>query len=227
MLTPKKKLTRREMKQDKLVTTWFKLTDYLSEHSREVAMAVGGVVLVVGLFLLYNWMKTRDDLNASEKFVQARAEYNKQNYLAAIPLLEQLVNEYSGTQSAGIATIYLANAYMHTKDYANAEKFYKKYLDDVDDDPILSISAAYGLAATHEERGDYTKAAALYEQAASAHDESYRAPELLISAARCFKQAGQNEGTRRVLQKLLDKYPKSALAEEAKLLMAETGQTSS
>ncbi|MGH7597583.1 MAG: tetratricopeptide repeat protein [bacterium] len=227
MLTPKKKLTRREMKQDKLVTAWFKLTDYLSEHSRELAMAVGGVVLVIGLFFLFNWMKTRDEVNVSEKFVQARVEYNKQNYTAAIPLLEQLVNEYSGTKSAGIATIYLANAYMHTKDYANAEKFYKKYLDDFDDDPILSISAAYGLAATHEERGDYAKAAMLYEQAGNKHDESYRAPELLISAARCFKLAGQNEGAHRALQQLLDKYPKSALAEEAKLLMAETGQASS
>jgi TolA-binding protein len=215
------------MKQDKLVTTWLKFADYLSEHTLKLAMAVGGIVLVAGIFFFLNWMKTRGELNASEKLVQARTEYNKQNYVAVIPLLEQLVNEYSGTQSAGIATIYLANAYMHTKDYANAEKFYKKYLDDVDDDPILSISAAYGLAATHEERGDYAKAAALYEQAANEHDESYRAPELLISAARCFKQAGQNEGARRALQKLLDQYPKSALAEEAKLLMAETGQTSS
>jgi TolA-binding protein len=123
--------------------------------------------------------------------------------------------------------IYLANAYMHTKDHANAEKFYKKYLDDVDDDPILSVSAAYGLAATHEERGDYAKAATLYEEAANTYGESYRAPQLLISAARCFKQAGQVEGAWRALQKLLDKYPKSALAEEAKLLMAETGQASS
>ncbi len=227
MLTPKKKLTRREMKQDKLVTTWFKVTDYLSEHSRELTMAVGGGVLVVALFFLFNWMKARDELNASEKFVQARTEYNKQNYFAAIPLLEKFVNEYGGTPSAGLATIYLANAYMHNKDYANAEKFYKQYLDDVDDDPILSISAAYGLAATYEERGDYAKAAGLYEEAASQHDDSYRAPQLLISAARCFKQAGQAEGARRALQKLIDKYPKSALAEEAKLLMAEAGQASS
>jgi TolA-binding protein len=227
MLTPKKKLTRREMKQDKLVTTWFKISDYLSEHFRELAMAVGGVVLVVALIFWFKWMKTRDEINASENLVQARTEYNKQDFAAAIPLLEKLVNEYSGTKSAGLGTIYLANAYMHTKDYANAEKYYKKYLDDVDDDPILSMSAAYGLADTHEERGEYAKAAPLYEEAANKYEESYRAPQFLISAARCFKQAGQTEGARRALQKLLDKYPKSALAEEAKLLMAETGQASS
>jgi TolA-binding protein len=100
-------------------------------------------------------------------------------------------------------------------------------LDDADDDPILSVSAANGLAATHEERGDFAKAAKLYEEAANKCAESYRAPQLLISAARCFKQAGQAEGARRALQKLLDKYPKSTHAEEAKLLMAESGQASS
>jgi TolA-binding protein len=227
MLTPKKKLTRREMKEDKLVTTWFKFNDYLTAHAREAAIAVGGVILVAGLFFLFNWLKTRDEQYAAAKFAQARAEYNKPNYTAAIPLLEKLVNDYGGTHSGGLGAIYLANAYMQTKDYANAEKFYQKYLDDADDDPILSVSAAYGLAATHEERGDYAKAAKLFEDAANKYGDSYRAPQLLICAARCFKQAGQAEGTRRALQKLLDKYPKSALAEEAKLLMAETGQASS
>lgn len=227
MLTPKKKLTRREMKEDKLVTTWFKITDYLTQHVREVAMAVGGIILVIGLFFLFNWMKTRDEQNAAVQFAQARIEYNAQNYTAAIPLLEKLVNDHGGTQSAGLGMVYLANAYMLTKDYVNAEKYYKRYLDDVDDDPILSMSAAYGLAATHEERGDYAKAAALYEKAARKYDESYRAPQFLMSAARCFKQAGQAESARRVLQALLDKYPKSAQADEAKLLMAETGRASS
>ncbi|MDZ7292877.1 MAG: tetratricopeptide repeat protein [candidate division KSB1 bacterium] len=223
MLKPKKKLTRREIKQDKLVTTWFKINDYLNRHYREVILGAMGVVLVIGLIILFRHLKSRDEQIASEKFVQARAEYNNQNYEVAIPILEKLVGEYGGTSSAGIARIYLANAYMLKKDYANAEKFYQQYLDQNHDDPILGASAAYGLAATHEERGDYAKAAKLYEEAANTYAKSYRAPQLLITAARCYKQAGQPEGARRALQKLLDKYPKSGLIEDAKLLLAETG----
>jgi TolA-binding protein len=176
---------------------------------------------------LFNYLKGKDEQEASEKFAQARTEYNQQNYTASIPLLEKLVTDYGSSKSAGLATIYLANAYMQTKDYANAEKYYQKYLDDMDNDPILSVSAAFGLAASHEDRGDFAKAAKLYEEAAQKYDDSYRAPQLLMSAARCFKQAGQAEGVRRTLQRLIDKYPKSALLEEAKQLMAETGQASS
>jgi len=227
MLTPKKKLTKREIKQDKLVTTWFKVNDWLRQHTREVVMIVGGVALVIGLLIFFNWMKTSDEQNAAEKLAQARAEYNKSNYTAAIPILEKLVSEYGGSQSTGMAMIYLANAYMHTKDYANAEKYYNKYLDDGDNDPILAISAAFGVAATYEERGEFAKAATLYDKAANEYDASYRAPQLLMSAARCYKQANQAEPARRALQKLIDKYPKSNLVEDAKLLLAETGQASS
>jgi TolA-binding protein len=227
MLTPKKKLTKREIKQDKLVTTWFKVNDWLRQHSREVAMIAGGVALVIGLLIFFNWMKAGDEQEAAVKLAQARAEYNKSNYTAAIPILEKLVSEYGGASSSGMAMIYLANAYMHTKDYANAEKYYSKYLAEGDDDPILAVSAAFGAAATYEERGEFAKAATLYEKAANDHADSYRAPQLLMSAARCYKQANQAEPARRAWQRLIDKYPKSNLVEDAKLLLAETGQANS
>jgi TolA-binding protein len=227
MLTPKKKLSRREIKEDKLVTAWFKLSDWVVQHTREILMAVAGVAAVMALIFFFNWMKTRDEQNAAEKLVQARAEYNQSNYTAAIPILEKLVSEYGGTKSSGMATIYLANAYMQTRDYANAEKYYKKYLDDGDNDPILRVSAAFGVAATYEERGDFAKAAKLFDEAANDYDDSYRAPQLLMNAARCYKQANQVEPARRALQKLIEKYPKSNLVEDAKLLLAEAGQASS
>jgi TolA-binding protein len=227
MLAPKKKLSKREMKEDKLVTTWFKVNDWLAQHTRELIIGVGAVVVLAGGFLFFNWMVARDEQNAAEKFAQARAEYNKQNYTGAIPVLEKLVSEYDGTPSAGLAMIYLANAYLQTKDYVNAEKYYQRYLDDGAGDPILAVSAAFGVAATYEERNESAKAAKLYEDAANEYADSYRAPELLIRAARCYKQAGQAEGAHRALQTLIDKYPKSNLVEEAKLLMAETGRASS
>lgn len=227
MLTPKKQLSRREMKEDKLVTTWVKATNWLDQHLREVLMAAGGVIVVIGLIVLFNWMKTRDEQNASEKLAQARAEYNKSNYTAAIPVLEKLVSDFGNTQSGSMAMIYLANAYMQTKDYANAEKYYKKYLDDGNADPILQVTAAAGAAATLEERGEFAKAAKMYEEAANDFSDSYRAPQLLLYAARSYKQANQLEAARQALQKLIDKYPKSTLLEDAKMLLAETGQASS
>jgi TolA-binding protein len=227
MLKPKKKLTRREMKQDKLVTAWFKVYDYLERHTREIFYVIVGITVVAAAIFFLQRSKAQAEQDASAEFARAKSGYAKQSYAAAIDILKNVVSNYSGTKSAGLATIYLANAYMQTKDYANAETYYQKYLDDDDSDPILSMAAAAGLAATHEERGNYAQAAKFYEDAANEHDNSYKAPQLLMNAGRCFKLAGEPAGARRVLQKLIDKYQKSDLVDEAKLLLAEVGEASS
>jgi predicted negative regulator of RcsB-dependent stress response len=225
MLMPKKKLTRREIKQDKLVTAWFKVSDYIAQHSRELLLALAGIIVVIGMVAWYNYRASQDDQNASGEFVRARSEYTKQNYSEAIKILESLIGEYNGTKSAGMAKLYLANAYMQTKDFANAEKYYSKYLDEEGNKSILSIAAAAGLAATQEERGNYAQAGTMYETAASDYEKSYRAPELLMRAGQCFKLAGDSQNAHRVLKKLVDKHPKSELVEDAKMLMAEAGKT--
>jgi TolA-binding protein len=94
-------------------------------------------------------------------------------------------------------------------------------LDDYDDDDILSVAAAAGVAATFVERGEHAKAAELYEKAAREYDNSYRAPELLLDAARSYRAAQNLDAARRVLGTLLDKYPDSRFSEDAKLLQAE------
>ena len=226
MLMPKKKLTRREIKQDKLVTTWFKVYDYITQHSRELLLALAGVIVVIGAVAWYNYRTSQDEQNASGELVRARSEYTKQNYSETIKILENLVSQYNGTKSANLATLYLANAYMQTKDFANAEKYYRIYFDKKGSEPILGVAAAAGLAATQEERGNYAQAAQMYETAANDYEKSYRAPELLMRAGLCFKLAGDSKGVHRVLQRLIDKYPKSALVEDAKLLMAEVGEIS-
>jgi TolA-binding protein len=227
MLKPKKKLTRREIKEDKLVTTWFKATEYLEQHVREALYILAGVVVVIVGIVLYNRSKVEAEESASVEFARAKTEYTNRNYAAAIDILKNVITNYSGTKSATVAIIYLANAYMQNKDYENAGKYYRQYLDDEGDDPILSVAAAAGVAATFDERGNYAEAAKLYEKAANDFEDSYRAPQLLMSAARCYKLTGQPEGVRRVGQNLLDKYPKSGLADEVKLLMAEAGEARS
>lgn len=226
MLMPKKKLTRREIKQDKLVTTWFKAYDYMAQHSRELLLVLAGVIAVAGAVAWYNYRSSQDEQNASGELARARSEYTKQNYAEAIKILENLVSQYNGTESADMATLYLANAYMQTKDFANAEKYYRNYIEKKGKEPILGVAAAAGLAATQEERGNYAEAAKMYESTANDFDKSYRAPELLMRAGLCFKLAGDSNGVHRVLQKLIDKYPKSGLVEDAKMLRAEAGETS-
>ncbi len=224
MLKPQKRLTRAEkkhMKEDKLVTFWFKAIEWIEQYQQYLLGGIVAVVLIVaGVYWFKNY-KAGQEQNASVMFANAKRLYDSQNYNAAVDSLVRMTNAYNGTPSAGVGTVYLANAFMFKKDYKVAEDYYRKYLDDYGDDPILSAAASAGIAATFDERGDFAKAAGLYETAAKEFSESYRAPQLLMDAARCYRLAQKGDAALKALAELVEKYPKSKFVEEAKLMQAE------
>jgi TolA-binding protein len=209
------------MKEDKLVTAWFKTIDYVEHNSKNFLFGLAAVMLLAGGGYYYKWHLQQEEQQASVLFATGKQAFDNQNFDAAIDSLGKLTNKYSGTASASVGTVYLANAFMQKKDYATAERYYRMYLDDYNDDDILSIAAAAGVAASFEERGEHARAAELYEKAAREYDTSYRAPDLLLDAARSHRAAQNLDAARRVLGTLLEKYPDSRVSEEAKLLQAE------
>lgn len=221
MLKPQKRLSKRELKQDKLVTAWFKVNDFVSHHSRDLLLGVIAVVVLVAGVLWYNSYQKSQENVASVLLAHGKNSYEKQQVQAAIDTLLKLVNNYSGTPSAAVGTVYLANAFFQKKAYADAEKYYRQYLDDYGDDPILRIAAATGIAATYDERGDFAKAGELYEKAAKENRDSFRAPELYLQAARCYHLSKKSTEAARALALLLKEYPEAKQVEEAKLLQAE------
>lgn len=224
MLKPQKRLSRvekQQMKEDKLVTFWFKAIEWIEQYQQYVLGGVAAVVVIIAGVFFYKNYKAGQEQQAAVQFANAKRLYDSQNYNAAVDTLVRLTNDYSGTQNAGVGTIYLANAFMFKKDYPVAERYFRTYLDDYDDDPILSAAASAGIAATFDERGDFAKAAELYEQAAKKFSESYRAPQFLMDAARCYRLAQKDDNALKALTQLVEKYPKSKFVEEAKLMQAE------
>ncbi len=224
MLKPQKRFTRvekKQMKEDKLVTFWFKAIEWIDQYQQYVLGGLAAIIILIAGVFFYKNYKSGQEQHAAVQFANAKQLYDSQNYNAAVDTLVRLTNDYSGTASACVGTVYLANAFMFKKDYPVAERYYRTYLDDYDDDPILSAAAAAGIAATFDERGDFAKAAELYEQAAKKFSDSYRAPQLLMDAARCYRFAQKSEAALKALTELVEKYPKSKFVEEAKLLQAE------
>ncbi len=223
MLTPKKKLTRHHMKEDKLVTVYFKINDYINQHSREILFVVLGVVAVLGGAFYLSRMRSQGENQASVELAKGKMEFTRRAYPAAISILEKLLKEYEGTKSAGVGAIYLAHAYLQQQDYPNAQKAFEVYLNDYGDDELLAATAAAGIAATYDERKEYAKAAELYEKAANKYADAVYAPAWLMDAARCYKSANNKPAAQKVLKKLIEKYPKTAVLDDAKSYLAELG----
>jgi len=74
-MSPKRiKVTKHMMKEDRLVTTTFKLTKYVQKHSREFMIAGAGVVVVILVVLFVISSNRGRNQKAAELLGKARVE---------------------------------------------------------------------------------------------------------------------------------------------------------
>ncbi len=223
MLKARKKISQKELKQDKLVTTYFQSKDWFSvpENKKKVSIGVGIlVVLIVAGFFYTSNRKTKNE-EAETKLSAVINLYDAGKYneaingdpTANITGLKDIVGNYGSTESGETSKLYLGNCYFNLKDYDNAIKQFDDYSGKND---IIKSSCISGTAAVYEAKGDNKKAAELYEKASKVNKDLVTNQENLFYALRAFSAAGDKENARRIYAQLKDEYPKSKYIAESK-----------
>ena len=222
-LKARKKITHKEIKQDKLVTGYFEARNWFDrdDNKKKVYIVIAAIILIVaGGFLYYNNRKAKNE-EAETKLSAVINLYEQGKYqeaingdpAAGIMGLNQIVNEYGSTQSGETAKLYLGNCFYNIKDYDNALKQFDSYGGSND---IVKASCISGMAAVYETKNDLKKAAEYYEKAASVNKDVVINQENLFYAVRTYTKAGDKENARKVFAKLKELYPKSKYLNEAK-----------
>jgi TolA-binding protein len=225
VLTPKKKLAKKEIKQDTLLTTLAKTEGFYYDNRKYVNYALTGlVIIVVAVVIFVNNRRSNNekantelsrvisvidaapaDTSALRSAIDGRPEQG-------IMGLRAIVENYGGTSSGDLARYYLAGAYYRLGDYSDALENYRKFSGG---DRMLDAGGRAGAAASCEAMKQYGEAAKLYEEAAKTNPDGIAAPEYIDSAARCYAAAGQKDEAVRILKKLKEDYPKSSYARDA------------
>jgi len=223
MLQGRKKISHKEIKQDKLVTTYFTARSWfeIPENRKKVLMAGGLIAVLVIVFFLYTSNKKSKNEEANSKIssvitlIQA-GKYNEAingDQPAGISGLNDIVNNYGSTETGQTAKFFLANCYYELKDYDNALKNYNDYSGGND---VIKSSCISGAAAVFESKGDLKQAADNYEKAAKLNKDLSTNQENLYNAVRNYANAGDKENANRVYKDLKEQYPKSKYLTEIK-----------
>lgn len=226
MLRPKKKISRKEIKQDKLVTTYFRIYDRIYNYRKHLIIA--GIVIVVaalGTILYYNNLQAENE-RAMTELGKVYPLYDEARYNAAIygmpeqniPGLRDISEQYRRTEAGRIATFYLANAYYHLGEYDDAYRYFNEFRGD---DSLLRASALAGRAAIYEVRGEHARAAELYERAATRFGKTAITPENLKHAGRNYLEAGESTRALRLFEKLKNEYPESPYTHDVERYIAQ------
>lgn len=225
MLTKKKKLSRKEIKEDKLVTSYYKVRGYFAENNRRL-LTYGGILIAIALVVIYYiYHKNEQNEKASYSLSKVIDSYDQGAYLEAIEGkvgsdkvgLKKIVEEYSGTENGETAKIYLANSYNRLGKFDEALKYYESYSGKI---PMLKAAALAGQAGYYESKKDYQKAADLYNEASQVNKSNVDNPDYLLKAAINYLQTGQKDTAKELLNTIKDDYKTSEASRQVDRYLA-------
>lgn len=223
MLQGRKKITHKELKKDKLVTTYFQARTWFDNPDNRKRIGTIAGIIVVLLIVVFIYISNRKAKNeeAETKLSAVITLYQQGKYQeavngdqgAGITGLNEIVAEYGGTKAGQNAKFFLANCQYSLRDYDNALKNYEDYSGD---NELVKASCLSGEAAVYEIKGDLKKAAEYYEKAVNVNKQLIINQENLFNALRIYAQLNDKESATRIYKQLKDDYPKSKYVTEAK-----------
>lgn len=226
MLTKKKKLSKKAIKEDKLVTFYYKAYGYFDENKSRILLYGGALVILVLAIFYYYRTKSEDNVKAGVELAKVMDLYDSGSFLEAIEGkpsdntvgLKQIVDSYGSTENGETAKIYLADAYSMLGKPDDAFKYYQDYDGDI---PIFKAAALAGEAGYYASQNNPSKAANLYEKASSISKVNVLNSEYLLKAGINYIKAGNPKQAKETFNKIKKNYSGSEADRQVDKYLAE------
>jgi len=162
MLTPKKKLTKKELKHDPLLDSLEKGKEYYEQNQKQIITAL--VVVLVIILLGWGWLNNRQSTNNEAMLANTKATLAAVNGMNdnVQTELERVVEEYGNNDNIAQSKYQLGVAKMQAGDLAGARELFSGLTNSSDE--LVKISGKLKLALLAEKESNYGDAAALYRQ---------------------------------------------------------------
>ncbi len=220
MLEKRKKISKKQIKEDKLVTTYYEVITFYQKFQSKILIGIAAVALVVVAIVLYANKKSNDNTAAANLLGKIMPLYEAENFKDAIDGqktnniigLKEIVDKYGSTNQGNDAKIFLGNCYAMT---GNNDAAYKIYDDYSGSNPLFKATALAGKAAYLEVKKEFAKAADLYRDASKISKENPSNSEFLLKAGINLIQAGKKSEAKTVFETLKKDYKNSTEAYES------------
>lgn len=191
-LVKHQKMTKRQIKEDALVTAAFRATEVWERHGRVILAVVAGAILVAVLAVFVMRTRAQSEQRAQGDLFRAIMALTQGDYVTGGPMLKELVDNSPGTQAARDALRYLGDASMAQGKPAEAADWYRKYIAKAGGDKSAVLAGTWGLAAAQEDAKAFNEAAAAYADAAKRSTTDNERGRAMLGEARCYMRGGQN-----------------------------------
>lgn len=223
MFENKKKLTKKEIRQDKLVELYFKTMSFIAHYQKQLLIAIGVIAVLVFSYIYFSSESKEKNAEAANLISKVYSLYEQGLYkeaiygLGEVKGLLEIVHKYDNYEQGEKAKILLANCYNNLGNLDSAYIFYKKYSGSID--LYKSVSLA-GQASVLEAKKEYKEAAKLYLKASKITKENPFNSDYLLYSAANYLRIGDKEKAKELLKEIKNNFPTSSASKEADIYLA-------
>lgn len=235
---------RHRLKQNEFAIRVAQATEALATHrERVVLVLVATLVLIVGVSA-YTWWAGRAEAQAGALLavgMQTReapivpaptvpgatqpagtfpTEAARSD--AALAAFQQVVDEFPSTQAALAARYHQAAALAALGRYAEAEQGFQAVVESAGRS-LYGATARLGQAEALVAAGDFDRGLPILEALAADRDGMLPVDGVLMQLARAYQKAGRTPDARTAFRRLVDEFPDSLFAPQARTELAKLG----
>ena len=226
MLSKRKKLSRKEIKEDGLITFYYKAVGLYGTYKQY--FLIGGVAVIAIAAILFFYMNQKKSSNerANVELSRVIPAFDAGMYLESIEGnaqskvmgLKKIVAEYGNSENGEIAKVYLGHAYFYLGKVDDALKNYEDY-DGSND--LFKAAAFAGEASCYEDKNDFEKAAELYRKASSVSEENALNPQYLLFSGIDLLKIKKTAEAKEIFERVKKDFPTTASGREVERYLAQ------
>jgi TolA-binding protein len=242
-----KAVERRRLKENEFAHSVARAREAMSGRRREVTTAVTiAIVAIVVAGGFFAW-RTNRDAKATSLLASALAvaeapvvappppapgspppvqqpgtfRTERDRLEAAVPRLQQAADAYPNTDAAITARFRLAASLAELGRYAEAEQRYQEVIAKAGSSSIYRRTARLGVGDAQMAQGKYDAAIATFKELSTDTQSQLPLDGVLMQLGRAAMQAGKKDEATRAFTRVVDEFPQSLYAQEAKEKIAE------
>jgi len=140
MLKPKRKITKQELKKDPFLEFIADTQQWISDRKKIIYQVVVGVIAVVAIVYFVSNSRANNNEAASAMLGKALLSQDLGDTENTRFELQNLVDEFSGTESGILGTYYLGKSFFDENNYDKSLKYLTDYTKDGNNSELLSAS---------------------------------------------------------------------------------------
>src|SRR5918992_2426269 len=241
-----KSTERHKLKENEFARTVAHAREVVQTQTAAIAKVLLVVVVLLGAAGGYVWWRSTREAKANERLAAALATYQmpvvpptppapgspppvpqpgtfqseQERLNAALPKFDEAANAYPDSSAGITARFHAAGILAALGKHAEAEQRYKEVIDKAGT-RIYARTARLGMAEAQVAQGKFDNAITVYSELSRDTNSTLPLDGVLLHLGRAYAKAGKKEEAVRAFTRVVDEFPQSSYAADARREMEE------